>query len=257
LRKIILMALGAIALVAVAVAGQLWHSSQAAEQAAPASTHTDFSHWAVLLVSGDNRAHSGAPSAVFDNARHDLAKAFAKMGFAPANMAQFAIDENNVPVSDIVPIAQGFRDLAEKATAGCLVYFTSHGAPEGIVVGNGLASPGMIQQTVDNACGQRPAVVVMSACYSGQFVAPLAGPNRIIITAARPDRTSFGCGELDHYTYFDDCFLRAIPHAQDFANLGTQVQMCVQAREQETGASPPSEPQLSVGSNVAFTLRYK
>ena len=32
-----------------------------------------FSDWAVLLVAGDDHAHSGAKSQVFDNARRDLA----------------------------------------------------------------------------------------------------------------------------------------------------------------------------------------
>jgi Peptidase C13 family len=255
LKKTILIALGAVTLVAIAVLGQWWHGSQVAENAPPPPL--DFSHWAVLLVSGDNRAHSGNPSAVFDNARHDLAKAFQKMGFRSDNMQQFAISEYGVPPSEIVSIAETFKDLTQKANAGCLVYFTSHGAPEGILVGPTLATPYMIQRTVNDACGDKPTVVVMSSCYSGQFVAPLAGPNRVVLTAARPDRTSFGCGELDHYTYFDDCFLRAIPHADDFASLGEQVQACVQAREQETGAKPPSEPQLSVGPGVMYSLRYK
>ena len=30
----------------------------------------------------------------------------------------------------------------------------------------------------------------------------------MVLTAARPDRTSFGCGEADKYPYFDDCFLQ-------------------------------------------------
>ncbi len=66
------------------------------------------------------------------------------------------------------------------------------------------------------------------------------------MTAARADRTSFGCGEADKYTFFDDCFLRAIPHAEDFAGLGGQVQTCVAVRERQMNASPPSEPQVSV-----------
>src|SRR5579863_8692227 len=56
------------------------------------STLTDFSHWAVVLVAGDYRAHSGAPSKVFDNARHDLVTAFANIGFSKANMVQFSVD---------------------------------------------------------------------------------------------------------------------------------------------------------------------
>jgi len=254
LKKIILIIVGAIALMGIAALGQWWHNQQVAAQAGPPPL--DFSHWAVLLVSGDNHAHNGNPSQVFDNARHDLAKAFEKMGFKPDNMEQFAISEYGVHPSEIVSIAETFKDLSQKAPAGCLVYFTSHGAPQGILVGPALATPYMVQRTVNDACGDKPTVVVMSACYSGVFVQPLAGPNRVVLTAARPDRTSFGCGEMDHYTFFDDCFLRAIPHADDFASLGEQVQACVQAKEQETHATPPSEPQLSVGPNVMYTLRY-
>jgi len=88
-------------------------------------------------------------------------------------------------------------------------------------------------------------------------VAPLQSDNRIIMTAARPDRTSFGCGEMDHYTFFDDCFLRALPVAGDFPRLGGLVQQCVAAREQEMKLTPPSEPQVSVGPGVVFTTRWK
>jgi hypothetical protein len=97
----------------------------------------------------------------------------------------------------------------------------------------------------------------MSSCYSGQFVPALAGDNRVIMTAARPDRTSFGCGEMDHYTFFDDCFMRAMAISGDFPGLGAQVQQCVAVREQQMKATPPSEPQVSVGSNVLFTLRWR
>jgi hypothetical protein len=88
-------------------------------------------------------------------------------------------------------------------------------------------------------------------------VTPLAGDNRIIMTAARPDRTSFGCGEMDHYTFFDDCFLRAMPMAGDFPGLGHLVQQCVAERERQMKAAPPSEPQLSVGPGVIYTLRWR
>lgn len=244
-------------IIAAVALGLALLGSQAIAMNAARGSGPDFGHWAVLLVSGDNRAHSGAPSHVFDNARHDLAKAFAKMGFSPANMEQFAIEDHGAHPAEIASIAQTFRDLARRAPAGCLIYFTSHGAPRGIVVGDDLISPRTIARIVDGVCGKKPAVVVMSACYSGQFVGPLAAPNRIILTASRADRASFGCGEMDRYTYFDDCFLRAIPYADDFASLGGQVQGCVREMEEETGATPPSQPQLRVGPDVVFTLRYK
>ena len=145
----------------------------------------------------------------------------------------------------------------EAPPAGCLIYFTSHGTPGGIVVGDAILSPDQMRDMVDSSCGSRPSVIVMSSCFSGQFVAPLKGDNRIIMTAARPDRTSFGCGEMDRHTFFDDCFLRALPMAEDFPGLGGLVQQCVSFREQQMKASPPSEPQVNVGPKVIFTLRWR
>ena len=259
-KRLIMLGLGLCAAVGAAA---LWlsHTPAPAQEARPQpvqSSSADFSHWAVVLVAGDYRAHSGAPSKVFDNARHDLGEAFARIGFRKANMVQFSVDyDDGTQHSGVPEIAAALQTAAARAKDGCLIYFTSHGVPEGIIVGDAVLRPAQMRDMVGNACGSRPSVIVMSACYSGAFVAPLAADNRIIMTAARPDRTSFGCGEMDHYTFFDDCFLSAMPMAGDFPGLGGLVQQCVAEREQAMKATPPSEPQLSVGSGMVFTARWK
>jgi hypothetical protein len=218
----------------------------------------DFSKWAVLVVSGDNHAHSGAPSAVFDNARHDLVAAFTRMGFAPANIAQFAVSPDPAAQHSSTPaIASTLWDLSSRAPDGCMIYFTSHGTPDGIVIDQGVLDPDKLGKIVGNACGAKPSVIVISSCFSGQFVPTLAGANRVVLTAARPDRTSFGCGEADQYTFFDDCFLQALPMSGDFAMLGDLTRRCVAAREQQMHATPPSEPQLSIGPNVGLAFKWK
>ena len=253
------IALGAVLVLALGGAGTwLLRDDAPAKAAAPPSDLTSFKDWAVVLVAGDYRAHSGAPSRVFDNARHDLAEAFAKIGFSKANMVQFSVDYDEGTQHTATPdIAAAMTAMAAKAKAGCLIYFTSHGVPNGIIIGDGVLGPDTMRDMVNTACGKRPAVIVMSSCYSGQFVAPLQADNRIIMTASRPDRTSFGCGELDHYTFFDDCFLRAMAVSGDFPGLGGAVQQCVATREIQMKATPPSEPQVSVGSKVTFTLRWR
>lgn len=218
----------------------------------------DFSKWAVLIVAGDDRAQNGKQSQVFDNGRKALAKAFAGMGFAPGNTEQFSLHPDGVArATSFASIATALWDLSSRAPGGCLIYFTSHGTPDGIVVGDAEIAPRRVAAMVNNSCGDKPSVIVMSACFSGQFVPVLARDSRIVITAARPDRTSFGCGEMDQYTFFDDCFLRALPLGSDFAGLGDLIKQCVTAREKEVKAEPPSEPQVSIGSKVTFTLRWK
>ena len=223
----------------------------------PASA-ADFSNWAVLLVAGDDHAHSGAPSQVFDNARRDLARGFASIGFSPANMVQFSVDPaKDAQATDVPAIANALWDLTDRAKGGCLIYFTSHGTPDGIVTNGAVLSPDDWSKIVNNACGKRPSVVVMSACFSGQFVPALAGPNRMVFTAARPDRTSFGCGESDHYTFFDGCFLQALPASGDFPGLAERTRDCVAREEQALGVDYPSEPQLSIGNDVLPVLRWR
>lgn len=213
---------------------------------------SSFSNWAAVVVAGDWHAHGGGPSEAFDNARRDVSRALLSAGFQAQNLREFSVRPNRYRPppgkSDIDGVYDALSALGARAQDGCLVYFTSHGAPEGVVVANDLLAPSTLGAMLDQACGRRPTIVVISACFSGAFVPEVAAPNRMVLTAARADRSSFGCGEADRYPYFDDCFLHVFPTAHDFRALGPAVQACVARREVETGMSPPSEPQLSIGA---------
>jgi hypothetical protein len=220
-----------------------------------------LSDWAAVVISGDFHAHSGAPSEAFDNARRDVGHSLVEAGISPQNLREFSVRPERYPqehlmLSDPGLISSQLDDLAGRAMGGCLVYFTSHGSPDGVLVGPRLLSPAGLSEIVDEACGDRPTVVIVSACFSGVFVPPLSRPDRMVLTAARPDRSSFGCGESDRYPYFDACMLETLPHAGDFAVLGRDVQMCVAAKEKATGMAPPSEPQLFLGSQLRPLLPF-
>jgi hypothetical protein len=213
-----------------------------------------FTDWAAVVVAGDFHAHSGQPSEVFDNARRDVGAALVTAGFQPRNLREFSVRPARYRPrpgrTDINAIYEGLSATAAQAHGGCLVYFSSHGGPDGMVVADELLVPSVLALMLDQACGGRPTIVVISACFSGVFVPEIAAPNRMVLTAARADRSSFGCGQADRYPYFDDCFLQSFPTAHDFRALATAVQACVARREAETGMSPPSEPQLSIGARL-------
>jgi hypothetical protein len=218
-----------------------------------------FANWAAVVVAGDWHAHSGGPTEAFDNARRDVSKALVSAGFAPTNLKQFSVRPHRY--ADVRPaksepqgIYDGLSALTEKAQAGCLFYFSSHGMPQGLVLDDQVLPPAVLGEILDDACGARPTVVVLSACFSGVFVPQLSGPNRMVLTAARRDRTSFGCGEADVYPFFDECVVKTFPKVGDFAALGPAVQTCVAARETEVGARPPSEPQLYIGPSLRAVL---
>jgi hypothetical protein len=221
----------------------------------PAHAEGPFSNWAAVVVAGDWHAHSGGPTEAFDNARRDVGLALAGLGFAPDAVRQYSVRPRRYPAArpgktDLRAIHADLRRLATRRTAGCLVYITSHGAPEGAVLDDDILPPSLLAAVIDDACPARPSIVVVSACFSGVFVKPLQRDDRMILTAARADRTSFGCSEDDKYPYFDDCFLSSAPTAHDFAALGRAIQACVARRERETGAEPASEPQLWIGPSL-------
>jgi hypothetical protein len=217
-----------------------------------------FADWGAVVVAGDFHAHDGSEAEIFDNARRDIAVQLQRIGFPADNIVQFSVrPEKYAPVpqhSEPQTIANALWDLSNRTSAGCLIYITSHGSTGGVQVGGVLLVPDALATMVSNACGDRPTVVIVSACYSGVFVPALAGPNRLILTAARPDRTSFGCGQTFTYTFFDECVLQEFSTSHDFPGLASLVQACVAAREKKEKMSPPSEPQLSIGANVAAAL---
>jgi len=104
------------------------------------------------------------------------------------------------------------------------------------------------------SCAKRPTVIILSACYSGVFVPALQGENRMIVTSARSDRTSFGCSQDEKYPFFDTCVIDNLVDAHGFAQLADRVRQCVSDREEQTGSRPPSEPQVFIGKQIAANL---
>ena len=76
--------------------------------------------------------------------------------------------------------------------------------------------PKDLRAALDDA-GIQWRVVVVSSCYSGGFVEALRDPDTLVITAARADRTSFGCGGGSQITWFGKAFLtQALNQTTDF-----------------------------------------
>lgn len=227
--------------------------------AAAPSYAAGFSDWAAVVVAGDSFAHSGKRSAVFDNGRTAIAQELVGIGFAPQNIRQFSDRPpkypDGHPARSTPPnIAGGLAQVAKQARGGCLAYLTSHGDDKGVGIGDFLMSPQGLARILDQSCHGRPAVVIVSACYSGVFVPKLKAADRVVLTAAAADRSSFGCGETDKYTYFDACAVEALPKAGDFETFGKQAIACVRAREKKEQVDQPSNPQLAVGPGAAALI---
>lgn len=219
-----------------------------------------FDGWSTVIIAADWRTSDGRPIHAFDNALRDLSAAFERAGFDRSLMLSRSLRPDlPAPVS-----AQAvLRDAAEttaRGGRGCLIYLTSHGSPQGVVFGpDHSLPPAGLATVVRGWCGDRPTVVVVSACYSGVFLDALSGPKRMVMTAARSDRASFGCSEEATYPYFDACVLESLPTAGDFIALAHAARACIARREAEEGLTPASEPQVRIGSamwTLLPTLRF-
>ena len=97
-------------------------------------------------------------------------------------------------------------------------------------------------------------VVVVNACYSGGFVPDLRGPGTLVLTAARTDRSSFGCGSDSDITYFGKAWLvDALNKTDNFVDAFQLAKSDIATWEQQDKLTP-SEPQIDIGTGIAQQL---
>jgi hypothetical protein len=103
--------------------------------------------------------------------------------------------------------------------------------------------------------GIRWKVVVVSACFSGAFVEPLADDHTIVLTAASKRRASFGCSDTRELTYFGEAFYRdALPGSPQLRAAFDTAKRVIRQREKEE-AVLASKPQAYFGPLMEEKLR--
>lgn len=202
--------------------------------------------WKVVLIAGDNN------SPAFDNGVAALRSKLAQRGVRNIKVLTSDPAANpSLPVATAANVSSALRTPGGEA---CLAFITSHGDESGFVLkaARGTVGPGTLDSALHAGCGSRPTVVVVSACHSGVFLGSgMQQANRIVLTAAAADRTSFGCGAGDQYTYFDQCLLQQFDRAGTWSELAGATKGCVANLERDMGIRRPSLPQTFVGSGVA------
>jgi hypothetical protein len=194
---------------------------------------------------------------------NDVVELAGKLGYAskyrvvPMIASNVTSARRLYPIADDATIAAFVGTAAAQAGADDIVFvdISSHGSRKVLArkVGNNvptaLPSRELARKLVPLA--GHPTVVIISACYSGSLIGDLRGPERIIITAARADRSSFGCAPGNRHTFFGDAELHAFGQQnrslhQAFATIRDDV-----ARMESEQRFKPSEPQVSVGADVS------
>ncbi len=201
--------------------------------------------WRAVLVAGDNN------SPAFDNGVQSLREKL--MAHGVRDIAIYSSESTQTPPGQLATAANVATALRTGGGDACFVFITSHGEERGFFLrpDRRLFDPGSLDRVLSAGCGSVPTVVVVSACHSGTFLAPgMRKPNRVILTAAAADRTSFGCGTGDQYTYYDQCLLRQFDGAATWRELALATRACVENLERRMGMRPPSQPQMFVGAQV-------
>jgi len=141
-----------------------------------------------------------------------------------------------------------------------LLYLTMHGTEhhELVVTFPPLLeewiTPPQLRAALDDA-GIRNRVVVISACFSGGFIPDLRDARTLLITAARADRASFGCGSESAATWFGRAWLvDGLNRGTSFIGAYDIATAEISAWEREDG-EVPSLPQIDVGDDIRATLQ--
>jgi len=142
-------------------------------------------------------------------------------------------------------------ELGGRSGATCLVYLVSTPDGKSLKFRDGTVSPDQVDRALGASCADAPTVVIVSGCATGDWAAaPMARPNRLIMTAAASGRTGFGCGPNLGFTTFDECFVGSTDGAPDWASIFTRTRQCVLRREALV-QQPTVDPQIYLGPLVA------
>ena len=167
----------------------------------------------------------------------------------------------DTPIASVTALKATFRRLAEVMDPEdvLFLYMTSHGSSDHHFVLDfwplsfNALDPATLRKLLDDA-GIKRRVIVISACYSGGFVRPLENDDTLVITAAAADRTSFGCSNEAHYTYFGKAYFDvALRRTYSFVKAFDIAKRRVAARENKHHIDK-SNPQIFVGKNIGAPL---
>jgi hypothetical protein len=148
-------------------------------------------------------------------------------------------------------------ELMDKDEDVLVLYTTSHGSPDQGLNYRDVArrraaviSPAQLAAMLDDA-GFKNRLIILQACFAGQFVPALAGPRTIVATAASSMKSSFGCTAGNDWTFFGYALIDlAMRQPDTFVRQFRRAYVNILSWEKKLGADP-SNPQISVGAETS------
>ncbi len=173
---------------------------------------------------------------------------------------------NSLPWATPLNLQRAIQHMAKRMDVNediLFLHMSSHGANDG-ELSAGMwplsvksVTPEDLKGWLDEA-GIKYRVISISACYAGNWVAPLSDANSLVMTASDADHTSYGCGSKSDLTFFG----RAMYDEQlrnktlSFEAAHAAARPIIKQREEEAGKSDGySNPQIAVGEEIRGRLK--
>jgi len=167
------------------------------------------------------------------------------------------------PLATLTNLTWALDDIAKKMDPAediLLVYLTTHGSRDHQLLVDldplplDQIAPSDLADALQTKPGIRWKVLVVNACYSGGFVDALRDDSTMVITSARADRTSFGCGADSDITYFGKAFLaEALNKTASIPDAFAQAKKSVSEWE-DADKEEHSEPQIASTRSIEAKL---
>jgi hypothetical protein len=166
------------------------------------------------------------------------------------------------PLATVAGLRYALKAIAAKMQIDRDILFlslSSHGSDDpSISVSNGAMplrdlSGDLLAEALQQS-GIKWRVIMISACHAGAFIKPLQDAHTIVITAAAPDRSSFGCSDERDLTYFGEAFYRdSVLHAASLRSAFDATKTLIEEREKAEGVKA-SNPQAFFGEEMERRL---
>lgn len=174
-------------------------------------------------------------------------------------------DYESYPLATRPSIAAALKALDGRMNAEedlLFIHLVSHGGRDGelLLQQPGLELPNLSPEDFREMLAPlnaRRKVLVVSACYSGHWLDQIKDSNMLILTSARQDRTSFGCGDDSEMTWFTKALYQSV--GLDLADpdaMSEQINQQIRLWEDEIEMEEErwSYPQFYLGENMRHWL---
>lgn len=224
--------------------------------------------WNEPVFENEAREAANVLARRYDAAERTIVLSAGRGAGAPRTFPSFSPNNFNAALGRIGKLADPNEDLV-------IVFITSHGSPDGNVVAQekgrlagGIRAP-HLRASLQQA-GIRTKLILVSACFAGNYILPFSNDDTVILTAAAADKTSFGCEPQRDWTYFGDAMfnhaLRGGENIIDAFNMArgiiteweddlhAQSQAKPAAQRAKEQAPQPSNPQQNAGDHALSVI---